>query len=417
MKKFLTMLIMLFFFYFLFQITFVYLEGDHEVEYTLENSSYTFNIKENLTASKEDNRDAYSLVVNVDNKEFNFLTFNNFNRSSEIVTDIKYINAPDYSCIFVKYRKDLVLHDVICKNDNITRYYHTISNPSEELKKFVKSLEEESYESKNWVDSITGDDGKDSRSHTDNMVEKHYVGLSNNTGFYRINKVDGITNVSVSNSSRNLLKAFVDDKYVMYEYERPDVVKFFVNNINDRGQAIFAINSTISQGSYVLGTYKSSINIFDPETKKEFEVDYTVDNILEVGNEATGISYYDVGEFKRASVKDVENINFGTEYKNDLVLDGYAKIDKRGHKNGYYYFYKFNGYSYDVYRSDILYKDKLMYVFTTTNLDKIVYLNDYVYFTNGKNILYYNDLTGIKTIVTSLDFVTNEDSILGVYED
>ena len=58
-----------------------------------------------------------------------------------------------------------------------------------------------------------------------------------------------------------------------------------------------------------------------------------------------------------------------------------------------------------------------MYVFTTTNLDKIVYLNDYVYFTNGKNILYYNDLTGIKTIVTSLDFVTNEDSILGVYED
>ena len=51
MKKFLTMLIMLFFFYFLFQITFVYLEGDHEVEYTLENSSYTFNIKENLTAS------------------------------------------------------------------------------------------------------------------------------------------------------------------------------------------------------------------------------------------------------------------------------------------------------------------------------------------------------------------------------
>ena len=81
------------------------------------------------------------------------------------------------------------------------------------------------------------------------------------------------------------------------------------------------------------------------------------------------------------------------------------------------YFYKFNGYSYDVYRSDILYKDKLMYVFTTTNLDKIVYLNDYVYFTNGKNILYYSDSTGIRTIVTALDFVTNEDSILGVYED
>ena len=417
MKKFLTMLIMLFFFYFLLQITFVYLEGNHEIEYTLENSSHKFSIKEILTASKEDDRDAYSLAINVDDKDFNILTFNNFNRSSEIVTDVKYIEASDYSCIFVKYRKDLILHDVICKNDNITRYYHTISNPSNELKSFVKDLEEYGYDAKNWVDSITGDDKENSRSHTDNMVEKHYVGLSNNRGFYRINKVDGITNVNVSNADRNLLKAFVDDKYVMYEYERPDVVKFFVNNIKDRGQAIFAINSTISQGSYVLGTYKSSVYIFDPETKKEYEVDYTVDNILEVGNEATGIVYYEEGKFKRASVNDVSSIKFGTDYKNDLVDANYTKIDKRGHKNGYYYFYKFNGYSYDVYRADILYKDKLMYLFTTTNLDKIVYLNDYVYFTNGKNILYYSDSTGIRTIVTALDFVTNEDSILGVYED
>lgn len=416
MKKFLGMLVLLFFFYFLFQVTFIYLEGSHEILYTINVDGSEAEIKENLNAGENGDRDSYSLLININDDEYSILTFNDFHRSSEVIKKIKYIKAEDYSCLFVKYRGDLILHDVICRNKDNTRYYHTISNPSEELEKFVKSLEDEGYKASKWENSYSTND-KDEASHVDNMVENHYVGLSNNNGFFRINKIDGITNVNVSTSSKNLLKAFVDDKYIMYEYERPDILKFFVNNMKDRGMSSFSKEIKISEESYVLGTYKSSVYFYDPKAKIEYDVDYTVDTILEVGNEATGIMYYDNGKFKRVSVNDVDSIKFGTEYVNDLEDEKYIKIDKRGHNNGYYYFYKDNGSSYDVYRADIMYKDKLMYLFTTTNIDKIVYLDNHIYYTYKKDILYYNDLTGIKTIVTSLDGVVDDNAILGVYED
>ena len=98
---------------------------------------------------------------------------------------------------------------------------------------------------------------------------------------------------------------------------------------------------------------------------------------------------------------------FGSEYANDYKNSEYTKIVKRGKNIGYYYYFKKTNNGYNVFRSNINDKDSITYLFTTTNINSIRYVGDYIYYTVDKYIRYYKTDKGNRTVYVLRDKVSD----------
>ena len=77
----------------------------------------------------------------------------------------------------------------------------------------------------------------------------------------------------------------------------------------------------------------------------------------------------------------------------------YSRVDNiGGEKSGYYYLYQNNGNNYDVYRINKQNENYKTYLFTTDDIENIVYDFDSVIYKSDKYIKKYSDLTGNKKI-------------------
>ena len=73
------------------------------------------------------------------------------------------------------------------------------------------------------------------------------------------------------------------------------------------------------------------------------------------------------------------------------------------------------GNVYHVYQAPILEDTKYTYLFDTTNIDQIVYQDDFIYYLYDKEIRYYSPLTGVKTVLSNTEFTYNKSLKFGVF--
>ena len=69
-----------------------------------------------------------------------------------------------------------------------------------------------------------------------------------------------------------------------------------------------------------------------------------------------------------------------------------------------------------VYRSNVQDMDSLTYVFTTSNIDNVVYFYDSVYFIDDDYIKNYSDKSGIKKIVSYKELKFNDNLYFSIYK-
>ena len=149
---------------------------------------------------------------------------------------------------------------------------------------------------------------------------------------------------------------------------------------------------------------------------KEYELDYDSQSLLEVGNEETDIVFYSEGKWQRTPItSNLNTLNFGNNYSNDYVNDEYEKIIKVGNKYGYYYLFKKVNDRYIAYRSDVTNSEALTYLFTTTNINNLVFTDDYIYYISDGSLKYYSDATGNRTVITNSNILNPSNVSIGVY--
>lgn len=420
MKKLFGMVVLLFFIYFLYHVTFVYFQGGHDINYELTDGDNKVEINEILRSSNKHDPDNYSISLKINDSEFNIQTFYNFGRSSNIIKNVKYYKDNDYQCIFIKYRNDKILNDIMCVNNNIMISYHNISNISEGLKAFADSMETYGYDENNWKDDTSkGKTTEDSILYSNNLIENHFIGISAPSGMYRVNTIDQIRYVKLYTNTLNgnepLLKGFVNDKYIVTNYDDNKLYRYYVVNMTNSGSALFGA-SEISANTYTLGSYGTSLYIYDPNTKKEYELDYAAQNLIEVGNEETNILYYNNGRWQRTPINsDLVNLKFGNNYSNDYSNNEYEKIIKVGNEYGYYYLFKKVNGKYIAYRSDITKKESLMYLFTTSSFNNLVFNDDFIYYVSDGSLKYYSDETGNRTVLNNSTILSKANVAIGLY--
>ena len=358
-----------------------------------------FNIVENYTA--DDN----NYQFNLKNNKFS-LTFDvtaDYNKASNIITKIHHKKINNYECVLPIFKDGKILTDIMCKQDKTVYYGADISN---KITAFIKDMNEYGYKLENFQDKAK----KTSLSATeviyeDNILENHYLALENYKGLTLYNAEEMNVPLFDNDVYTKQVSVFTDKYYVVADYDTEYSFKIFkvVNIINGNEKEIRSYDE-ISFDSYIQGVVDNEIYLFDKDAKVQYKINIEDETVTKLDN----IQYYD-GSWHEMSLKDALDEKKFDNYK--VQIDGYEKALKIGK---YYYLYEKNGDNYNVYKAYNKKVKQRIFLFETSDINSIIYLQNYIYFKNG-NTFYYWSNSGIKKVIENTELEFNNDLSFGAF--
>lgn len=400
MKKVFLLLLVLFLFYFGFQIVFRYFDKGHIYEYVIKDDK-KFEIKEVLTQNTLNEVDNYYIEIKVDNDVFNFQIYDTYSKATGIIKHVKYFSNTNYKCVLPYLEKNKQFTDMMCKKDDIYYYYNSIKGKDPELDSYAESiLDFSKYEDKEEVLKKT----KNIYVY-DNLVKNDYLTLDYFKGIYVIDNNSKYKKIELFKKEKygRDLSAIIDKYYLCADYdEEYEFHKFKVVNLENYKQSEIISNYNISFDSYIQGIVDNEVYIFDRTNKKQYKINIKNKEVYFIGDE-NGIKIYKNGEFIKgnayeSSQTDIMFSRIATD--NNFKKDGYELLQMNGNVlSGYILAYKKVNNVYDVYRINVQNKDIITYLFSTNDIKQIN--SDYknIYYKDDKYIKYFNETTGIKTII------------------
>lgn len=354
---------------------------------------------------KKENK--YYLNINYNNTSFYYEMPNNFKKKKKIINNIKVYSDSEYTCIYPIFSNYKL--DITCKKDNINFNYHDLYGTNGNLDNFVKSLKK--YDIKNFQDSIDFKKKDNIYIYENNIVDNHYLGISNYKGLYLINKKDNLKNISlfINDVYDNKNSTFFDKYYLSANYNSEyDFDEFYLIDLeNGNRKTIKSYDNDLSFDLVLQGYVDGYYYIFDKNSLNQYKNN---DNSISLVSNKN-IKYYDNGKWNTEYYTKLESLIFNTSKTSSD--DKYTRIDE---VNDYYYYFKKVNNTYDVYRSYKNKKDDLIYLFTTSEIKNVIYIDNYVYYLDDTTIRYYNDLTGVRSVFANKEFSFNDTLKFGVYK-
>ena len=165
--------------------------------------------------------------------------------------------------------------------------------------------------------------------------------------------------------------------------------------------------------SYIMGVVENKTYVFDKNNKEQYTINLKNNTLNKVGNTKSGINYYVNGKLKTISSYDALNDKKTfNEYKIENEELNYYRVDL---VNEDYYIYEKDGDFYNVYKVPKENKNLKTYLFKTTDIEDIVYVENDIYFIYQNQINYYNEKTGLKTIIKNKELEYNKALKFNVY--
>ncbi len=380
----------------------------HDIEYKLKEGKNTFQIKEILNLKKDQGVTNYYFKITKNKTEFSFKIDDDFSKNMKIIEKINYFKNDTYECILPVFKGDKVPLDMMCYYKGELNFYHNLPDKSSELKKYVNGLKV--YNQEKWIDKNTKTKQQGSMTlNYPNILENHYLAVDNYQGIYLINKDKMLTNVKLFNEDvyETQIKTLIENEYIIANYnQNHDFNEFYLVDIKNGKKEKLITNYDINFDSYVNGIYKKSMFILDKEEKTQYDINLKKEEAYIVGNK-NEIIIYDNDKLKKVRPNLKEEQYFNESKYNDKKYDRIDQI------NGKYYLFEKAGNSYRVYQAPIENKESKIYIFETTSLDDIYYIDKYIYFRKNNDVLYYNDNIGIRTLFNNTEYEFNNS--LGYY--
>ena len=393
----------------IFIITFIALkfilflfDTGHTVNYNIGN----FKVKEELKTKENNN---YYFELEHENFKINFQIKQNYNKAEKVISKIQYKKIDDYTCVLPIFKNGKILTDVICLKDNDITYANNLNN--KKIKEYLKTLEKYGYNQNDFQDKAS--EIKLSNTQTiyqDNFIENHYIAMETYKGLNLFNGSASNVEIFDNDVYTKPISFFTDKYYIVADYTENYTFKIFhvINIINGKQTDIRSYDD-ISFDSYIEGAIGTDIYLFDRDANKQYKISIENESV-EQFHDKDNLQTYN-GKWENMSLSDAINgTTFNNYYTDDI--EGYDKVDKVGN---YYYIYQQENDHYKVYRSDIQNKKLKTYLFDTTNLNSIIYLDDTIYYQNGNTFYYYNNY-GSRKVITNTELEFNNDISFGVYE-
>lgn len=423
MKKIFMMLLILFIIYIGIQLGFRFFGSGHEYEYVINNGDKEFIINEIFTNNTKDETDSYYFEIKVDDTVFTYQTYENFNKANQIIKNAFYYEDSSYKCILPIFQDNKILTDVMCLKNDIIYNYNSIRR-NNKIDSFVNSLSEYGYNKENYENKGVSADIQGLSFYKENYVEGQFLTIETYKGVYTINDVNLNKPKKIEIFDQDVYKRELSivfkNYYIVADYNsKYRFDKFYMVDLISNKVIELSCGREISFDSYFQGTHNNSIYLFDRDSKKQYEININSKNVLEVGNEKNDIKVFRNGNWEKVSAISAKRNDelFDNIYESNLDKKGYTKIDKvGGETTGYYYFYKKNGSEYDVYRSTARNNAQLTYLFSTTDINRIQYFSNYVYYIFKDEIRYFSDSGGVKILLKDKELSFNKDLKFNLYK-
>ncbi len=393
----------------------IYLFDDgHKVSY----SAHNFKVNEVMKTKSLYDKDDYYFKLDHEDFEISFQVPVNYGKAEGIIHNIKYEKVGDMKCIMPIFKGNKVYTDIMCLDAEgvINLYSNLGEDVKKSLSKFVSSLKKYGYNPSDFEDKASGKRLSNTQTlYEDNMVENHYMGMENYKGLSLFGQKDSSVKLFDNDIYKKTVKIFGDKYYIVADYNEEYSFKIFyvVNIINGNIQEIRSYND-ISFDSVIQGYVGDDVYLFDKDAQVQYKVSLKYENVEKVGDK-DNIKYYCGGEWKIMTLNEALN---GKKFDNYYVKapKGYSGAACLGKDTGYCYYYKKSddGSNYLVYRSDVQNTKVKTYLFKTSDLNSIIYLDDYIYFRDNENICYYHD-NGVRKVLSNSEFEFNDDIAFGVY--
>ncbi len=393
--------------------------ASHEVNYTIKKDDVSLEVKEALIYHEKNEQDHYSFEVRVKNHLFSFRIFEPLHKKSYIIQDISYYEGNDYTCIYPTFKTKEEFHSILCLKDNIMYPYHTIKGKSVEVDNFVSTLE---YNDSAYIEDKTDFLKKGTLTiYRKNILPNHYLAVENYKGLSLINQKDVYKNIELFTSDiyTKTMTIFDGSFYLSADYNQKYTFnELFKIDIKSGKKETLISNTALNLDGYFMGVIDENAYFFDKSRKEQYSVSLENKQIRKNGNQDTGIQIYENGAWKDVSsyVAYQNKLTFHQEKIVDQKYQQFDRVDKIGtHKAGSYYFYQKDGNVYHVYKAPILNETQYTYLFDTTNIEQVVYQNDFIYYIYDKDVRYYSDMTGSKTVLSNSEFAYNKSLKFGVF--
>lgn len=425
MKRLLQILIILFVFYYLFQIILNFIDKGYEENYTKKINDKTFYILEKYSSNKKGEKDNYYLEITVDDNIFVYKTYEDLYKMKNIVDDIKYIDTGNYKCILPIFKNKKLFFDITCANNGNITYYHNIKGVDVVIDEFASSISE--YDVKDWVDDA--DEIKTIGNiyiYEKNLNDNIYLGLTSYRNIYNIHSTlsKNIVSIPIFKNDPNdqKISAQVTNYYLVADYNQTyEFNRFYLVDLLTKDYKEIEGKNRISFNSYVQGVVGNSMYLVDLDNKKQYEVDIKSEKIIEVGNESIGLKYYNNGTWEEKKYYDIVNDLKTFIYQNidySLFDKQYVRIDKiGGEESGYFYLYEQGNNAYNVYKSYVEKPNERIFLFTTNNIDNIIYLENLILFIENQYVKYYSETTGLRKLIRYDELQFNKNiNLVGYYK-
>lgn len=413
MKKLLGLLLFLSIIYVGIQLSFKYLGKGHTITYSINSGEDKFYVIEKYVQNTKNEFDNYFFEIEVNSQKFNFQTMYDFKKNDMVIKDIKYYVDQEYSCLLPVFNKGVVI-DMLCKKENIYYDYNSIKNKNKLLDEFVLSLKD-IYDFSKFEDNLEKlDDTGDISVYSNNLLNNHIIALNNYKGLYIVKEASKrVFNVNLfeDDTYKRPLSALVGKTYISADYsDKYNIKKFFLVDIEYNDVDEINFYEGISYNSYIQGIVNNSIYLLNLDNNIQYEIDVVSKTIVEVGNKFNGYKIF----------KDkFEIMNFDEVVPNKIKFNNFGIVDelfKWGtEKSGYYYKFEKNGDKYKVYRTSIVDNEEYKFLFELKDIDRIFYVDDYVYFIDGEYLKYYHDEHGLRTLIKNSEFQFNDMLIFGIF--
>lgn len=404
MKKAISLVIILFGVFLIYQFLVINFKSSHLVEYTVTNEQIKFDVKEEFINNK------YFFEVKIDDYKFIFDENNIFNKKRNVIKSIEYTSDNNLSCIYPVYEDND--SRIICSDKSNIYSYESVKN-NDLVINFVNVLKDKSYNSYTFVTpEYESNDSKIQIYHK--YIEDEKINLWNYTGVSVIdNDRQADTEVLDFDRYDNTLATTVGKYYVMPIYLNNklfEVNKFYILNLTTNETSEIILPFTLSNRSYINGVVNNKLYIFDKTNMKQLEINPGKKEANVVGNETDNCKYYNntwesrnIYDFVNNNVK-FNNVNYDDikNYKYDQVYET---------KNSYYIYH--NNTMYQVYKNNL---ENRIILFTVGNIKEIIVKEDNVYYLKGDTLYRYNHKYGIRKLVKYDELKYNYKNIISIYK-
>lgn len=412
MKKYARICTVLIFLFILFRFFFLFIYRGRTVNYVLKEQKNKYYVHEEYIRNKKEISNHYYVEIQFDEIIFNFRISDDFDRKNYIIDTIYSFQNDQYTCILPIFSGDIIQTDILCKKGDMIYSYRHLQNESLALDKFATSMKEYGY----LIDTTEEEISYHGISVLkNNVVSSHTVVIPSYKGVYLVNEDDVVSSIELFQDDvyTQPIQGVVSHYYIVADYDASySFHTFKLIDLNTKKLSSITSDSAISMDSYVQGIVDNCLYIIDRSNRKQYKIDVANKTVTLVGNSKKGVLYYNGIKFETRSIYDALN----SDLIFNLQMYDSSKYDYVYLFNGIYYSYLKTNDGYVIYISYEENPSLYSYALSIFEIDKIKYVEDFIYFIDKDTIYYYHPKSGVVKVLSYAELFYNSKLSFWIYK-